>query len=274
MKIKSSFWPLFLITGILITVHGVPFAQVSTPVTQQMQMLSLIRSAGKIRVGMNPGYKPFEYKNEKGEIIGFDVDLARELASALGVTLEIKEYEKYEDLIPALGGDIDIIISGMTRTLERALRVNFTDPYFQTGQAVITNEKNAGITSWKQLNIPGKKIAVVEGTTGQELGEKKFDRAKVIRATNESDAVQMLAKGTVDAFLHDRPFIQSLGLSHPKWNVLEEQLSYEFYSFAIPKGDFDFLLWLNYFISELKISGKYDEIYNRWFSGIAGSPAR
>jgi len=235
-------------------------------------LLSNIRGMGKLRVGLSSGFKPFEYKNPQGEIVGFDVDVAKELASALKVELVIKDYEKYEDLITALGGEVDLIISGMTRTLDRAFLVNFTDPYFTTGLMVIVNEKNTKVDNWRQLNAPGKKIAVVEGTTGQDFADKKFDKAKVIRAPSDAEAVQMLTRKDADAFIYDKPFIESLCMSQPNWKVLQQQLSYEVYSIAVPKGDIEFLVWLNYFIADLKLNGKYDELYTKWFAGLYCPP--
>lgn len=257
-----------LIAGFFLIMANFVFSQQdSTLAPSQASRLGKIRASGKLNVGMNLGYEPFEFKNEKGEIVGFDVDIANELAKALGVDLVIKEY-KWEELLPNLGGDIDVVISGMTRTLDRALTVNFTEPYFQTGQAVIVNERNAAVNDWRELNSPKKKVVIVEGTTSQDLAEKKLPTAKIIRASNESEATKMLLSNQADAFLFDKPFIDSLVCAYTKMKVLPNQLSYEFYSFAVPKGDFDFLFWLNYFIGELKISGKYEEIYDKWFKDI------
>ena len=261
---------------LLLTVIAAGWCGTSRSQTSQTvpQLLSNIHSMGKIRVGLSSGFKPFEYKNESGEIIGFDVDIAKELANALKVELVIKDYGKYEDLVSALGGEIDLVISGMTRTLDRAFLVNFTDPYFTTGLMVIVNEKNTKIDNWRQLNAPGKKIVSVEGTTGQDVADKKFDKAKIIRAASDAEAVQMLTRKDVDAFIYDKPFIESLCMTHPNWKVLQQQLSYEVYSIAVPKGDMEFLVWLNYFISDLKLSGKYDELYTKWFSGLYCPPVK
>ena len=226
--------------------------------------LTSIRNSGEVRVGMQVGYKPFEFKNEKGEIIGFDIDIAKELAKALGAELIIKEY-KWEDLTKNLGSEINLIISGMSRTLDRAFYVNFSNPYFQSGQLVIVNEKNTNIKEPDELNVKGKKIIAVGGTTGEELANKKFPKAKIISVLNEQEATEKLSSGQGDAFLFDKPFIEYLGFSYPQMKILSSQLSQENYCFAIPKGDLDFLLWLNYFIDELKISGRYKEIFNKWF---------
>jgi len=233
----------------------------------QAGILGTIRSKGKIVVGMSTEYRPFEYKTEKGEIVGFDVDIAKELAKALGVDLVIKEY-KFEDLLSNVGGDIDIVISGMTRTLDRALVKNFTDPYFETGQAIILSEKNASVNDLKELNTSKKKIIIVSGTTSADIASAKFPSANIISAASELDALKTFVSGQADALLYDKPFVDSIACNYPKMKVFPQQLSYEIYAFAIPKGDTDFLHWLNYFIADLKISGKYKEIYDKWFKDV------
>lgn len=228
--------------------------------------LSHITSRGVIVVGMNVGYHPFQFRNEKEEICGFDVDIAKKLAEALNVELEIKDYP-WTDLIPALKnlGEIDIIISGMTRTLERAKEVNFTDPYFVTGQVVVLSEKNNHISNYQELDKEEKKIAVVKGTTGEEIARKKIPKAKFVLFDSETEVEKPLLANEIDAFVFDKPYVEFLINKHPQLKMLPKQLSYEFYSFAVNKGELDFLLWLNYFIAELKLTGEYDAIYNKWF---------
>lgn len=245
------------------------FLFVKKGISEFANRLSFIRSYGLIKVGVSPEYVPFEYKNEKGEIVGFDVDIAKKLAEALHADLKIKEY-KWSDLILALkNGEIDIIISGMTRTLDRALDVNFTDPYFQTGQVVVVNEKYKDLEHCDKLcdalDKKEIKVAVVKKTTGEETARKKLSNVTFVVFKGEAEASSALITDKVDAFVFDKPFADFLVIQNPKLNILTEQLSYEYYSFAIAKGDPDFLRWLDYFISELKLSGEYNKLYNYWF---------
>lgn len=227
--------------------------------------LDYITTRGEIVVGMTPEYVPFEYKNKKGEIVGFDVDIAKKLAEALDARLIINEY-KWNDLILVLRNrEIDIIISGMTRTLKRALDINFSDPYFQTGQVVLVNPKKKDIKNYKELNKKEIKIAVVKKTTGEEISKKKLPKASFVRFKGETKASEALIARKVDAFIFDKPFADFLITKHPELKILPEQLNYEYYAFAIDKGDPDFLRWLDYFIAELKLTGEYDELYNKWF---------
>ena len=157
----------------------------------------------------------------------------------------------------------------MTRTLKRALDINFSEPYFQTGQVVVVNEKYRDLEHCEKLcealDKKEIKVAVVKQTTGEEVAMKKLSNVTFVVFKGEKDASDALVAGKVDAFVFDKPFADFLVLQHLKLKILTEQLSYEYYSFAIDKGDPDFLRWLDYFIAELKLTGEYDKIYNKWF---------
>ena len=102
--------------------------------------LDEIQKRGKLRVGMEPGYMPFELKNQKGEIIGFDVDMANRMAKAMGVELELVD-TAWDGIIPALlTGKFDVIMSGMTLTQERNMSINFAPPYIVIGQSILHQE--------------------------------------------------------------------------------------------------------------------------------------
>ncbi|OGS44565.1 MAG: hypothetical protein A2539_01450 [Elusimicrobia bacterium RIFOXYD2_FULL_34_15] len=261
--------------GAVILFSGVNFAQDPGQIKDQIagqryySRLDYVIPLGELRVGMTPEYVPFEYKNNKKEIVGFDVDIAKKLADTLGAKLYIREY-KWDDLILALkSGDVDIIISGMTRTLKRAIDINFTEPYFETGIVVLVNEKYVNFVHCEKLcdalNNKTIKVAVVKATTGEDLVRKKLPDVTVVEFDGEQEASNALLTGRIDAFAFDKPFADSLVAKHPEIKILTEQLNYEYYSFAVAKGDPDFLRWLDYFIDELKLSGDYDSIYNKWF---------
>lgn len=222
-----------------------------------------------VRVGVSPGFIPFEFrtnpKNTKEPLIGFDIDIAKKMAQHLNAELVLKECE-WANIIRLLkDGEIDIIISGMTRTLDRALEVNFTEPYFETGQVILLAEKNKDISDYRVLNKKGVKIAVVEDTTGKKEAEKKFSQARIEEYKSEPEALKALLANQVDAFVIDKPYAEVAATKYTQIKLLPEQLTLEKYCFAIQKTDLDFLLWLNYFIDELKYTGEYDKLYTYWF---------
>ncbi|HAM38494.1 MAG TPA: amino acid ABC transporter substrate-binding protein [Elusimicrobia bacterium] len=272
---KKLFRLCFVSVGVVLLLSGLISAQDQDQLRDQVlgqryySRLDYIIPLGEIRVAMTPEYVPFEYKNEKKEIVGFDVDIAKKLAEKLGARLNIREY-KWDDLLLVLkNGEVDIVISGMTRTLKRALDVNFTEPYFETGIVVLINTKYNNFVHCEKLcdalNNKTLKVAVVNNTTGEDLVRKKLPDVTIIEFDGEEEASNALLTGRIDAFAFDKPFADYLVAKHPDLAILTEQLSYEYYSFAVAKGDPDFLRWLDYYISDLKLSGEYDTIYKKWF---------
>src|SRR5210317_371249 len=111
----------------------------STPV--MADTLDEVKERGTLRVGMEPGYMPFELTNQKGEIIGFDVDMAKRMAKAMDVKLELVS-TAWDGIIPALlTNKFDIIMSGMTVTQGRNLKVNFANPYIVVGQTILVRNE-------------------------------------------------------------------------------------------------------------------------------------
>ena len=231
-----------------------------------------IQKRGKLRVGMEPGYMPFELMNQKGEIIGFDVDIARRMAKAMNVELELVS-TAWDGIIPALMTDkFDIIMSGMTLTQERNMSINFSQPYIQIGQTVLLNKKVEGqIKSYKDLNNPKFTVASKLGTTGEQATKRLIPNAKYISYETEQEGVIELINGKVDAFIYDLPF-NSIAVKEKgkgKLVLLETPFTQEPISWGVKKGDVDFLNWLNNFFAQLKYDGDYDKIYKKWFQDDA-----
>jgi polar amino acid transport system substrate-binding protein len=263
---KHCVLSLLFSMSILVFLSSLLFSQESSSLQSSVFRDSLlaIKERKKIIVGLSPEYPPFEFKNEAGEIIGFDVDIAKKIAEKLGVSLEIKEY-KWEELIPALKRkEIDIIISGMTRTLERAVVVNFSEPYYQTGQSVLLSAKRKDL-DFEDLNKPSINIGVVKETTGEEAAKRKLKNATIKTFPGETELTAALLKNEIDGIVMDTPYVEELSKKNPNLKLLPEQLTFELYCFAVDDTDFHFLIWLNHFISEIKLSGEYDEMYNYWF---------
>lgn len=232
--------------------------------------LNQIVKRNKLIVGMEVEFFPFEYANEKGEPVGFDVDIAHLIAKELGVEIEIKDME-FNGLIPALqSGKIDLIISGMTRTLTRAKTVSFTQPYFETGLcALISTRKVPDLKEVKDLNAPERVIAVKLGTTGDLVTGKLFPKAQVNRYKDETACVREVVTGRADAFLYDQLSISKHHKENPDTTrALLKPFTYEPYAIAIRKGDADFLGWLNLFLDTIKADGRYQELFDKYFSDI------
>ncbi|MGP1580073.1 MAG: transporter substrate-binding domain-containing protein [Wolinella sp.] len=235
----------------------------------QKSTLNEIIKRGELRIGLEPGYLPFEMKDKKGNIIGFDVDIAREMAKAMGVKLKLVP-TSWDGLIPGLITEkFDLIISGMTISQERNLRVNFIEPYVVVGQSLLVRKGlEKGIKSYKDLDKPEYTLVTKFGVSAEFAAKRLFKNAKLKTYDTEADAAQELLNGKADIFIFDLPFNVAFmaqkgragGIVH-----IQEPLTYEPLGWAIKKGDPDFLDWLNHFLAQIKHDGSYEELYNRWF---------
>ncbi len=229
--------------------------------------LEAIQQRGILKIGLDSGYQPFEMVDKKGKVIGFDVDIARELAKAIGVKLEIINTD-YDGIIPALLTEkFDLILSGMTVTQKRNLQINFADPYIVVGQAIILNKKLEGkITSYEQLNDPKYTVASRIGTTGEMAVKRILPKATYKSFDKEADGAMDVVNGQSDAFVYDLPFNVVFMAQHGKGKavLLDKPFTYEPLGIGIRKGDPDFLNFLNNFMRQIKADGRYDRIYNKW----------
>lgn len=229
--------------------------------------LNQILKRGELRVGLEAGYMPFELRNKRGEIVGFDVDMAKEMAKDMGVKLVLVN-TAWDGIISALlTNKYDIIMSGMTITPKRNLQVNFADPYVVVGQTILLKKSLAGkIKSYKDLNNPKYTIATKLGVTGEYATKRYIGKAKIHLFETEQDAAMEVMNGKADAMVYDLPY-NSLyyAQNSKKLAFLDKPFTYEPLAWAIKKGDPDFMNFLNNFLRQVRGDGRYDKIYKKWF---------
>ncbi|MCF6178102.1 MAG: transporter substrate-binding domain-containing protein [Geopsychrobacter sp.] len=241
---------------------------VALPCTVMADTLSDIQDRGVLRVGMEPGYMPFEMTDQKGTIIGFDVDMAKRIAKAMGVKLELVS-TAWDGIIPALmTKKYDMIMSGMTITPQRNLKIAFANPYIVVGQSILVQKKYAGVVkSYKDLNNKKYTVGSKLGTTGEQATKRMIKKADYISFETEQEGVMDLVNGKIDAFVYDLPYmaIAFAQKSEGKLVFLDEPFTYEPLGWAIRQGNGDFLNWLNNYLAQMKNDGTYDKIYQKWF---------
>jgi polar amino acid transport system substrate-binding protein len=229
--------------------------------------LEKILQRGELRVGFEAGYMPFEMTDKKGRFVGFDIDMANEMAKAMGVKF-VPVNTAWDGIIPSLITDkFDIIMSGMTVTQSRNLKVNFADPYIIVGQTILLNKKHEGkILSYKDLNDPKFIVTSKLGTTGEEAVKKRIPKCTYKSFETETEAALEVVSGKADAYVYDKPncvvFMAEQGAD--KLVFLDEPFTYEPLAWAIRKGDPDFMNWLNNFLRQYKNDGRYEITYQKW----------
>jgi len=229
--------------------------------------LEKILQRGELKVGFEAGYMPFEMTNKKGGFTGFDIDVAKEMAKAMGVKF-VPVNTAWDGIIPSLTtGKFDIIISGMTITQERNLKINFADPYIIVGQTILLNKKHAGtVKSYKDLNDAKFTITSKLGTTGEMAVKRLIPKAVYKSFETEPEAALEVVNDKADAFVYDLPYcvVFMAQQGEGKLVFLDKPFTYEPLAWAINKGDPDFMNWLNNFLRQIKHDGRYERIYNKW----------
>ena len=216
--------------------------------------------ASVLVMGTNATFKPFEYK-ENGQVVGFDVDLAREIAKDLGAELKIEDMS-FDGLLPALeGGRIDIAVAGMSVTEERAKNALFSEPYYQATQRIIVPEDSK---IFNKSGLIGKKIGVQLGTTGDILASE-IKGAKVIQFPAAPNVLQELASGRVDAvILDDAPANQYI-VAFPGLKILDSAIGNESYAIAMKKSNQTLKEKVDQTINHMKEDGRMDALLRKYF---------
>ncbi len=254
------------ILPLILAIVGLALSQVNAGEIER------IMNKGELRVSLNKGYPPFCII-ENNKIQGLDVDLAKLIADYLGVKVKFIMPPLYKEQIPKLlAGESDIIIAAMTRTVERGLKVAFTDPYFEVSQAALADRDMVAaqtISYFGLVDIPGIRIGVKADTTIERFARELFSADAIKTYPDHPQAVDALLKGQVDATVHDSPFVQIWARTHPnltgRIKPLLAPVTKEYYGFAIRKGDPEFLAWLNLFITQIKTDGTLDLLKHRYF---------
>ena len=215
-------------------------------------------------VGMELSYPPFEMTDEKGNPTGVSVDVATALGKFLGKKIVIQN-TAFDGLIPALKtGKIDLIISSMTATPERAQSIDFSEPYLKTGLCLLVG-KNAKIEGISDVDQPGKKLAVKQGTTGHTYALGKIKNAKVLVLDKEDACVLEVAQGKADAFIYDQMSTFKNWQRHQEaTRPLLKPFQEESWAVGIRKGNTALLKQVNAFLQEFRAKGGFEELGNRY----------
>lgn len=233
--------------------------------------LDAVKSKGKIIVGLDDTFAPMGFKNDKGEIVGFDIDLANEVAKRLEIQAEFKPSEWSGIVFELKSGNIDVVWNGMTITEARKKEIIFSNPYMNNSQIIVSL---SGSPLNKKEDLAGKIIglqlgsssvnAVSEDALSKELKDiKKYD-------TNV-EALMDLEAGRVEAVVLDeivaRYYIEQREKQTNKdiFKVLEGDFGTEEYGVGIRKEDTSLKEAIDRTIDEMKKDGTYDEIYEKWF---------
>ena len=226
-------------------------------------------------VGTDAAYAPFESQNEKGEIVGFDIDVVKAVAAKAGIEVKFVN-TPWEGIFNNLAqGDRDLLVSAITITDERKQTMDFSTPYFDAQQliAVATNSKVSKFDDLKKL-----KVGVQTGTTGDEAVSKLVGKtnANIKRFESTPLALKELEAGGVDAVVADNGvvinYVNNNGAGKFK-TVTDASFVPEQYGLALKKGNTELKEKLDKGLADIKTDGTYDKIYAQYFGTAPAAAA-
>ncbi|HTF17156.1 MAG TPA: transporter substrate-binding domain-containing protein [Chryseolinea sp.] len=230
------------------------------------KVLSTILKKGEIRIGTTGTQPPFSMKSKSGELIGYEVDLAKALAKNMGVKLKLVEMP-FSDLLGALkAGKIDAVMSGMTMTPERNLEVLFAGPYLLSGKSILTKSKLIGEIS-EAATEKKYRIVSLKGSTSVEFVRNYMPKHELILVDKYNDGVEMVLNDKADALVADKPIcVITLMKNQGKDLVMSDKpLTIEPIGMALPSDDPQFLNLVENYISSLELSGTLPLLEKTWF---------
>lgn len=220
-------------------------------------------------MGLDDTFAPMGFRDDSGELIGFDVDLAKEVAKRLGVTIKFQpiDWSMKENELNA--GNIDLIWNGYTITPERQEKVAFTKPYLENSQIIVTLA-DSSINS--KADLSGKIVCVQAESSALDAINAEADVAEtfkdLVEFSTNNEAFIDLESGRSDALVVDevlaRYYMKQKG--EEKYKVLEEDFGDEEYGVGVRKDDVELLEKLDKAFDDMRNDGTYDEIYAKWFS--------
>ena len=224
-----------------------------------------LASADALRVGVSPDYPPLVYLQD-GKVVGIEADNARAVSEIISQPMKMVQMP-FKELIPALqAGKIDVIMSGLSVTDERAQLVTFTEPYMKMGQmAIMHRDKVARFAQPWAVYREGVRIGVEPGTTGAAFAENELKDAQVSFYTDADAAFNGLRKDEIDLYIHDAPTSWQLATSSENDDLISlySPLTDETLAWAVRQGDDRLGGELNRALQLMKSNGTLRYILNR-----------
>ncbi|MEE4194827.1 MAG: transporter substrate-binding domain-containing protein [Anaerolineae bacterium] len=227
------------------------------------------KQENELVVGMELAYPPFETTDENGDPAGISVEMAYALGEYLDRPVRI-ENMAWSGLIPALTtGKIDIILSSMTITEERAKTVNFSDPYAKAQLSLLVNN-DSPVESFDDLKEEGALLAVKNGSTGHLFALENLPEENIVVFDKETACVLEVEQGRADAFVYDALTVyrnaEDNENTHAVFTPFQEE--YEYWGMALNQEDTELLAQVNAFLAQYQAEGKMNELADTYLGEI------
>ena len=221
-----------------------------------------VKERGKLIVGADSHFPPFRSMDGSGNLVGYDVDISKRIASELGVELEIKTIPWTELFDQVKKGNVDLAISAITITEERTKEMLFSVPYFYDGQVILVKKENEDIK--RPEDLKDKRIGVQKGTTFEKTALEYSNDDLVIKYEEYGQLINDLKEEKLDALVIDLAGGLKFVELNPELKKVGNVFTQEYYGIATKKGNNALVNEVNRVIRELKRTGKLKEMSDKW----------
>lgn len=262
MKLRNLFVTMF-------TAFALAFSAMAGAASQELaaeSVLEEIKKRGTLRVGMST-FVPWAMRDKKGDLIGFEIDVATKVAEDMGVEVEFVP-TAWSGIIPALiARKFDVIIGGMSITPQRNLTVNFTEPYAHSGQQMVANIELAEGFAVEDFNSSDVTIACRRGATPCNAAQEIFPKATLARFDDDAQAFQEVVNGNAHAMISSAPKPRFWMGNYPGklFMPTDDNLTTGDEAFALRKGDPDALNFFSNWIVVNTSNGWLKDRHDFWF---------
>ena len=230
-------------------------------------VLSEVIANDILRVGMSADQPPFTFRSRTGSVVGFDVELAQAMAVAMNLELKIVEIPFGELLIALEQGRVDMVMSGVAITPQRASKVTFIGPYTLSAKSLLTTArvKEAEIST-AEFNHPEVRVVALENSTSALFVEQNLPEASLYAIKYYNEGIQELLSGKIDAMVADIPILKLAMLRNPEagLGIIEPPIAVEPIGIAIPGNDAQFANLVRNFLTAFEKTGLTSALRKRW----------
>ena len=227
--------------------------------------LDRIIDSGKLRVGVALSGPPIGFRDDTGNPMGYDVDWANRMAEILDVKVEFVDVDGDTRISALVSGRVDVVFANMTGNLQRAKTIDFSIPYLKCGIKMLTRA-DVPYNDIEDLNDPKVKIVVGRGTTGEDLALAHAPKAEIIYVPNFTDQILQLKQGKADVAFEDNTIVDYAAKESGGALVARDRMySSDPICVGLPKGDIEFVRWVDMFVSWQITQGWQAATYEKWW---------
>lgn len=233
-------------------------------------ILDDIKERGYIKIGVSLGGMPMGGRDGRNQPIGYDYDVAKKIADALGVKLRLTDVYGDARVSLLVSKQLDLVVGNMTITEARAKVVEFSDPYFRTGLKIIV-QRGSGIN--KLGDLTGKKVTVGRGTSGAIFLTENVPGANLVYTDNFApNGVLLLRQRRVDAGIEDGSLIDYFAGRIKNLKIMPGEFLSGYIGMGLSKNEPELLIWINGFIADYISSGDFEQNYKKWWGENSIAP--